>query len=126
MSSKCIVIIDDEPDIREIAKLSLTITKQWTIFTASSGEEGVDTAVQYRPDAILLDLVMPELGGLETLKRLRQNQMTANIPVILLTATAKLAMKSEYAQWGAKGILVKPFDPGLLGDQIEQLLAWNP
>lgn len=125
MSSKCLLIIDDEVDIREIAKLGLTITKQWEILTASSGQEGIDLAVQTSPDAILLDLIMPGIGGIETLKSLKSNPKTAHIPIIFLTATAKLVMKPEYANWGAKGILVKPFDPGLLGDQVEQLLAWN-
>ena len=124
MSLKRILIIDDESDIREISKLSLTLTKQWDVLTASSGEEGGKMASKFQPDAILLDLIMPQLGGLDTLKLLKDDQSTIDIPVILLTATAKLAMKPEYTQWGAKGILVKPFDPGTLGDQIEQLLAW--
>ena len=122
MSQKCILLIDDESDIREIAKISLSITKQWEVLTASSGEEGVITASKHQPDVILLDLIMPNIGGLDTLKLLRKSEETANIPVILLTATAKLAMKAEYAQLGVEGILAKPFDPGTLGDQIECLL----
>lgn len=125
MSPKRILIIDDEPDIREIAKLSLALTKQWDVLTASSGEEGSNIASEFQPDAILLDLIMPKLGGLDTLKLLKENKKTFDIPVVLLTATAKLAMRAEYAQWGAKGILVKPFDPGTLGDQIAELLAWK-
>lgn len=125
MSRKRILIIDDESDIREIAKLSLTLTKQWDVLTASSGKEGGNIASEFQPDAILLDLIMPQLGGLDTLKLLKHNQNTVDIPVVLLTATAKLAMKAEYTQWGARGILVKPFDPGTLGDQIAELLAWK-
>ncbi len=125
MSQKCILLIDDESDIREIAKISLSITKQWEVLTASSGEEGVITASTQQPDVILLDLIMPRTGGLDTLKLLRESEKTANIPVILLTATAKLALKAEYAQLGVEGILVKPFDPGTLGDQIECLLTWE-
>ncbi|NEQ42917.1 MAG: response regulator [Leptolyngbya sp. SIOISBB] len=125
MSRKRILIIDDESDIREIAKLSLTLTKQWDVLTASSGEEGGNIASEFQPDAILLDLIMPQLGGLDTLKLLKENKNTVGIPVVLLTATAKLAMKAEYTHWGARGILVKPFDPGTLGDQIEELLAWG-
>jgi CheY-like chemotaxis protein len=125
MSCKTILIIDDEADIREIAKLSLSITKQWKILTASSGQEGVEMATYTPLDAILLDLIMPTLGGLETLKLLKQNEKTADIPVVLLTATAKLAMKVEYADLGIEGILIKPFDPGVLGDQLETVLKWN-
>jgi len=125
MTSKRILIIDDEPDIREIAKISLTMTKQWEVLTAPSGSAGVHTASADQPDAILLDLVMPETDGLTTLRELKQDHSTTKIPVILLTATAKLAMQSEYVQWGAKGILIKPFDPGILGDQIEEILGWS-
>lgn len=125
MSCKNILIIDDESDIREIAKLSLSITNQWHVLTASSGKEGATLATQNRVDAILLDLIMPTLGGLDTLKLLKKNSQTADIPVILLTATARLAMKPEYAEWGVAGILIKPFDPGDLGDQIKEILNWD-
>ncbi|MGF1459268.1 MAG: response regulator [Leptolyngbyaceae cyanobacterium] len=125
MGSKKILIIDDEADIREIAKLSLSITKQWDILTAPSGPEGVEVATNNQLDAILLDLIMPITGGLDTLRLLKQNEKTAAIPVVLLTATAKLAMKLEYADLGIKGILTKPFDPGLLGDQLETVLGWS-
>jgi CheY-like chemotaxis protein len=125
MSSKCILIIDDEPDIREIAKISLTITKQWEILTASSGFQGIEIASASQPNAILLDLIMPELDGLTTLRELKKNHLTADIPVILLTATTKIAMQSDYVQWDAKGILSKPFDPGSLGGQIEEILGWE-
>ncbi|NER81823.1 MAG: response regulator [Leptolyngbya sp. SIO1D8] len=124
-SSKSVLIIDDEPDIREIAKLSLTLTKQWNVFTAASGIEGVTIAADQHPDAILLDVMMPEVDGLTTLKNLKTHPETQNIPVILLTATTKLAMQSEYFQWGAQGVLIKPFDPGILGGQIETALGWQ-
>jgi CheY-like chemotaxis protein len=121
---KCILIIDDEPDIREIAKVSLQFTKQWDVLTASSGLEGIETAAAQQPDVILLDLAMPEIDGLTTLKRLRKNSATQNIPVLLLTATAKVAQRAEYGELGAQGILMKPFDPGTLGDQIETILCF--
>ncbi|MEM9120313.1 MAG: response regulator [Cyanobacteria bacterium P01_F01_bin.56] len=125
MSQKRILIIDDEADIREVAKLSLILTKQWDVLTASSGEEGKKIALEFQPDAILLDLIMPNLGGLDTLKLFKESPKISDIPILLLTATAKLAVKVEYVQWGAQGIIIKPFDPGTLGDQIEQLLGWE-
>lgn len=72
---KQILVIDDEDDIREIAKVSLQISKQWQVLTACSGEEGVAIAAKNQPDAILLDVVMPDVDGLttlDTLKKLRQ------------------------------------------------------
>jgi CheY-like chemotaxis protein len=124
MSAKRILIIDDEADVREIAKVSLEITKNWDVATAASGDEGVALATTYHPDAILLDVIMPDPDGLTTLINLSKNIDTCNIPVILLTATIKLATQKAYAEAGARAIVVKPFDPGLLGGQIETALEW--
>lgn len=124
MTDKRILIIDDEADVREIAKVSLEITKHWQVTTAASGDEGLALASSCHPDAILLDVVMPQVDGLATLIKLRENMDTCHIPVILLTATIRLATQPAYAAAGAKAILVKPFDPGLLGSQIEAALGW--
>ncbi|PSB27184.1 response regulator [Stenomitos frigidus] len=124
MGTKRILVIDDEADICEIAKVSLQITKQWQVLTASSGEEGVAIAAEKQPDAILLDVVMPEVNGLMTLKALKDNPATRLIPVVMLTATGNIATKQQYAELGAKAVLTKPFDPGVLGDQIITALEW--
>jgi len=71
---------------------------------------------------ILLDVTMPEMDGFETLKQLRSHPVTEKIPVLLLTAAAKVVQQTEYVQVGAQGVLLKPFDPGALGDQIEVAL----
>ena len=125
MDTKRILVIDDEADICEIAKVSLQITKQWQVVMASSGEEGVAIAVAKQPDAILLDVVMPEVNGLMTLKMLKDNPATCLIPVIMLTATKNIATQQQYAQLGAQAILTKPFDPGVLGNQIAAALGWE-
>lgn len=125
MQTRRILVIDDEADIREIAKMSLKITKHWEVLTAASGQEGVDIAAVEQPDAILLDLMMPKVDGLATLKFLNQNVATQHIPVLLLTATLKPATPQSYVELGAKGILAKPFDPGKLGDQISVALGWS-
>ncbi|MGC8712533.1 MAG: response regulator [Leptodesmis sp.] len=125
MTTRCILVIDDEADIREIAKASLQITKNWQVLTAASGKEGLAIAQAQQPDAVLLDVVMPEVDGLKTLKLLKDHQATQHIPVILLTATVKVATQREYAQLGAKAVLIKPFDPGILASQIEAALAWK-
>ncbi|QZZ19583.1 response regulator [Leptothermofonsia sichuanensis E412] len=125
MSVKQILVIDDEADIREIAKMSLQITKRWKVLTAASGEEGVAIATKYHPDAILLDVVMPEMDGLLTLKTLKNNPETKPIPVIMLTATGNVVTQRQYAELGAQAVLTKPFDPGLLGNQIATALNWR-
>jgi two-component system OmpR family response regulator len=120
-----ILIIDDEDDIREIAKVSLQLCKQWQVLTAGSGLEGVAIAAETQPDAILLDVVMPEVDGLMTLDSLRKNPATQGIPVIMLTATGGIISPHQYAELGAQAIMAKPFDPGLLGDQIAAALRWD-
>lgn len=126
MSAKRILVIDDEADIREIAKMSLQITKRWDVLTAASGEEGLELAEAKQPDAILLDVVMPEVDGMATLKTLKDNPATQLIPVIMLTATGNIATQQQYATLGAKAVLIKPFDPGILGNQIAAALNWQP
>jgi CheY-like chemotaxis protein len=122
MNSRCILVIDDEADIREIARMSLKLTRRWDVLTAASSAEGVAIAQAKQPDAILLDVVMPEVDGLETLNALRSNPTTQQIPVILLTATAKIVAQAQ--QLGAQAVLIKPFDPGTLATHIEKALGW--
>ena len=122
---KQILVIDDEDDIREIAKVSLQTLKQWQVLTAGSGEEGVAIAAEAQPDAILLDVMMPDVDGLATLERLKSTPATHLIPVIMLTATGGIVPEQRYAELGAHAIVTKPFDPGLLGDQIALVLQWD-
>lgn len=125
MSMKQILVIDDEDDIREIAKVSLQTLKQWQVLTASSGAEGVAIAAEAQPDAILLDVLMPNVNGLITLDTLKKTPATRLIPVIMLTATGGIVSEQQYAELGAKAIISKPFDPGMLGDQIALALQWD-
>jgi len=125
MGSKCILIIDDEADIREIAKVSLQFTRGWSVIAAASGVDGIEIAVNKQPDVILLDVAMPHIDGLATLQRLKENPSTQHIPVILLTATVKIATRQRYAQFGAKAVMTKPFDPGALANHIEEALGWS-
>ncbi|MBD2326229.1 response regulator [Alkalinema sp. FACHB-956] len=123
---KRILVIDDEEDMCEIAKICLQITNTWDVLTATSGEEGLELAASTKPDAILLDAAMPRMDGLQTLKNLHANPKTSHIPVIMLTATVKVASQREYLEFGAKAVLIKPFDPGSLANQIEVVLGWAP
>jgi CheY-like chemotaxis protein len=125
MNARRILVIDDEADIREIARMSLKITQQWEVLMAASGAEGIAIAAAEQPDAILLDVFMPGVDGLETLKSLRSNPNTKHIPVLLLTATSRVASPQYYVELGAKAVLLKPFDPGLLGNQIAKAIGWS-
>ncbi|RMH48541.1 MAG: response regulator [Gammaproteobacteria bacterium] len=125
MAPRQVLLIDDEAAIRTIAKASLQFTRDWNVLTAASGEEGVAIAQSHQPDAILLDIKMPKVDGLATLQALKADATTQQIPVILLTATVRTAAQQQYAQLGAKAIILKPFDPSHLASQIEAILDWN-
>jgi CheY-like chemotaxis protein len=120
-----ILVIDDEADIRTIAKASLQITRNWEVMTAASGSEGIAIAQTQETDAIVLDVNMPKMSGLATLEALKADLITQKIPVILLTATVKVTTQRQYAQLGAKAVIIKPFDPGNLASQIETVLNWS-
>ncbi|MBF2036681.1 MAG: response regulator [Leptolyngbyaceae cyanobacterium T60_A2020_046] len=122
---RSILVIDDEADICEIAKVSLQITNQWEVITAMTGHEGVAIAISQQPDAILLDIVMPEVDGLITLRTLKETPATQSIPVIMLTATSNIITQRQYVELGAAAVVSKPFDPGILGRQIAIALNWH-
>lgn len=123
MPRKHILVIDDESDIREVASMSLDAIGGWQVSSAAGGEEGIATAIAEKPDAILCDVMMPDLDGPETYKRLQENPQTREIPVILLTARVHRADRLRYAQLGVTGVLPKPFDPMALSDEVDSLLA---
>jgi CheY-like chemotaxis protein len=122
--SKHILLIDDEDDIREVASMSLETVAGWRVTCARSGEEGVKLAERTEPDAILLDVMMPDQDGPQTLRLLRQNGKTKNIPVLFLTAKVQAIERQRLKDLGASGTLAKPFDPMKLADEISQTLGW--
>jgi DNA-binding response OmpR family regulator len=123
MPPKEILVIDDENDIQEVARLSLQLTENWTVRSANGGAAGALLALSSEPDAILLDVMMPDMDGPSTLRVLREQGST--IPVIFLTAKVQLADREKYMQLGVRGIISKPFDPLTLGQQIRAMLAWE-
>jgi len=120
-----ILIIDDEEDIREVAALSLETVAGWEVTSASSGAQGLNRAIEQNPDAILLDVMMPGMDGPTTFRELRNNPITAHIPVLLLTAKVQSSDQRRFADLGVEAILFKPFDPLTLSTQISIALHWN-
>ena len=120
-----VLIIDDEDDIREVAALSLEATAGWEILTASSGREGIKVAAAEKPDAILMDVMMPEMDGPTTFKQMQLNPEVQGIPVVLLTAKVQGVDQRRFAGLGVAAILFKPFDPLTLASQISEVLGWH-
>lgn len=119
-----VLIVDDEDDIREVASLSLESVAGWEVVTASSGAQGLARAAEHKPDAILLDVMMPGMDGPTTVRELRKNPATATIPVLLLTAKVQATDKKRFADLDISAVLFKPFDPMTLSEQIANVLGW--
>jgi CheY-like chemotaxis protein len=120
-----ILIIDDEEDIRQVAALSLETVAGWEVSVASNGTQGVERALALRPDAILLDVMMPGMDGPTTFRELQRQLKDAPIPVLLLTAKVQGSDQRRFADLGVTAILAKPFDPLTLADQIRTALGWT-
>jgi len=125
VTQRRIVLIDDDEHIREIAQLSLEQVGGYSVLTAASGEEGVRVAVGARPDAVLVDVMMPEMDGPATVERLRQDERTAAVPVVFLTAKIQPHERDRLLGLGVAGIIAKPFDPMQLPAAVAGLLGWE-
>lgn len=124
MSKKRVLIIDDEETIQTVVQFGIKMTVGWEVFTASSGQEGIETAQSQKPDVILLDVMMPDMDGIATFKELQSHSETEQIPVILLTAKAQTAEKRQFNDLGVSGVITKPFNSLDLPEQITRILHW--
>jgi two-component system, OmpR family, response regulator len=123
--SKRILVIDDEPNIQKIVQAALENLGGWQVMVATTVPEGLVKAETEQPDAILLDVVMPGIDGIDGVQRLKKNPKTQSIPVIFMTILAKVTERQEFLALGAAGAIAKPFDPLTLVPRIVQILNWN-
>ena len=117
------LVIDDEEDVRYVAQLSLGRVGGMIVLEASSGEEGVARARTEHPDFVLLDMMMPGMDGAATFRALRADVDTAAIPVVFLTAKAMASEVQRLKDLGARGVVLKPFNPMTLADEIRTILG---
>ena len=125
MNDKCILLIDDEETIQEVVQVGIEIETGWQVAIASSGIEGIAVAASQQPDAILLDVMMPEMDGISTLSQLKANTKTRSIPVIFLTAKTQAADKNLFQSLGVVGVITKPFNSMTLASRIARMLQWE-
>lgn len=125
MTTKRILVVDNEQYIQEVAKVCLETVAGWDVLLASSGNECLRQAEQAQPDAILLDVMMPDMDGIATFQKLQENPATQAIPVILLTAKIQSSDRRRYTQIGAIAAIAKPFNPLELAEQIATALGWT-
>jgi CheY-like chemotaxis protein len=122
---KRILVVDDEEHIREIAAVSLELTHHWKISMAGSGAEALRIAREVQPDAILLDVMMPEMDGPTTFRHLQEDPATKHIPVIFLTAKVQTGDRRRFSDLGVQFMIAKPFDPLTLSTQVADALEWE-
>lgn len=125
MTTRRVLVIDDEDDIREVAQASLEIMAGLEVIVACSSSEGLIKAETECPDAILLDVMLPDLDGLTTFQQLQANPATRHIPVILLTAKVRASDHHRFADLGVKATITKPFKPALLAKRLLEVLNWD-
>lgn len=125
MAGKRILVVDDEDAIREVVEASLELLGGFEVLTASCGREGVRKAVAERPDAVLLDVMMPDMDGIAVYRKLQEDERARDVPVILLTAKAQSSDRDYYAEIGVAGVILKPFDPMSLATEVSEILGWK-
>ncbi len=118
------LVIDDDPDLLMLVRRTLEFTAGWDVATAGSGRAGIELArsMHPAPQVIVVDVMMPEMDGYEVCRRLKGDAVTAEVPIVLLTARRDLDAR-RLAESGAVGIVLKPFQPDELARQIRELCA---
>ena len=118
---RVVLVIDDEPEIVEMVASRLQ-AGGYQALKAVSGKEGIEKARQALPDVILLDIMMPEMDGYQTLRRLKQDDATKKIPVLMLTVRAWNQDIEKALQEGAFDYIVKPLDVRVFAEKVKKAI----
>ena len=120
---RTILYVDDEPDIREVVQMSLSLVEGLDVQVCESGERALQLLPQLKPDLLLLDVMMPGMDGPSTLQKLRTMPGLEKIPVVFMTAKAMPQEVARFRELGAVSVIAKPFDPIQLGNQV--IAVWE-
>lgn len=121
-SAARILVVDDETDLAAILANRLR-RAGYEVGLASDGVDALEQVGHDRPDLVLLDVRMPRLDGIETVRRLRQDVATTRLPVIVMTANAEAADRARALEAGADACLAKPFETAEMLDRVRELLG---
>jgi len=116
-----ILYVDDEPDIREVAKIALELMGGFTVHACESGETALAEAPNFRPDLVLLDVMMPRMDGPQTFAALRQIDTLSDVPIVFFTAKAQRTEVQALLELGALDVLAKPFDPMTVAQTVSEI-----
>lgn len=120
-----ILVVDDDDSVREITQLSLEVVAGWQVTAVDGGAAALVLAREHRPDAVLLDVMMPDMDGVTTFRHLQADEVTRSIPVILLTAKVQVGDRQLWDELDIAGVISKPFDPMALAGQVSEMLGWS-
>lgn len=120
-----VLYVDDEPDIRTVAVMSLQLQADLEVQACPCGVLALQIARDWRPDVVLLDVMMPEMDGPMTRTALRDDPSTTDIPVIFVTARTQPSELARLLELGVTGVIAKPFDPMTLARQVSSLMGWQ-
>ena len=118
-----ILYVEDEPEIQEIATMALEHIGNFTVCECCSGKEALEKIEEFDPDLVLTDVMMPEIDGAVLFRKIRQIPKYRNMPIIFMTAKAQNHEIEKYYEIGALDVIVKPFKPVSLSDEIKK--AWD-
>src|SRR3990167_9451415 len=118
---KRIMHVEDDPSIQAVAKVALEVVGGFTVETCSGGEDALKGFHAFQPQLILLDVMMPGMDGPSTLRKMQTDFDLSQIPVVFMTAKVQANEIESYKALGAADVVVKPFDPMTLSDQIREI-----
>ena len=116
-----LLYVEDETDIRVVAEIALAQIAGFTVKTCASGEEGLGSLENFRPQLILLDVMMPGMDGPQVFKKIQQLPEFCDTPVVFITAKAQVEEIEKLKSLGAIDVITKPFNPMALGDEIKTI-----
>ncbi|MCG5059715.1 MAG: response regulator [Limnoraphis sp. WC205] len=125
MTNRQILVVDDEEHLRELVQLCLEDLAGWQTLAAGSGKECLRILQTEQPNAILLDVSMPEMDGFMVFEQLQSNPVTQSIPVILLTAKVLPSDRAKFSQMGVAGVITKPIEATTLTEEVAEILGWG-
>jgi DNA-binding response OmpR family regulator len=123
MTVKTVLLVDDDESLLRLHQLALTMKSDLEVRVAQSGRAALDLLNDWRPDLVILDLMMPDMNGLEVCRRLRAQPALATVPVVMLTGLSDSAGQAAARQAGASDVWLKPMTPAELRTRIGQLLG---
>ena len=116
-----VLVADDDAEVAGLVGISLR-RAGFEVVTAANGQQALELAIKYEPDAAVLDIMMPNMNGYEVVHRLKEERATADIPIVLLSARAGALDRDYGLRLGADAYIRKPFPPKELGETVRRLI----